>query len=1178
MELQEPGNQETSQFPVVSYYELLQQCTVKLSVSGAGHGTGFFVAPEFILTCAHVVKLEHQSVNVVWQQHHYTATVVQMSKDLQRVDLALLKLGDFIPSHPCVLLDEVIHPGDALYSYGYPDDFAEGAPATFETEGLTADHLIKFKAGQVRPGLSGAPLLNQRTGKVCGVVKFTRDRSVDLGGGAIPTQTVLSEFPELSQQQQTFHQLDQRWTQSIQSIIVDGKSLQSSPAGTLAHSLASVQSPSLKPCRSTFDLRKSYPGLLDRQSEQSNLLTALQNNMSAEVFGRTGSGKTILLEYLANQAQANHYFPDGIIFPHGWGNPVGVNDALQFIFDSLYESNPTVKATEGQIQRYLQDKQALIVLDDTGLDGNALKPLMMAIPHCTILVGTPSRCLIGEQVQAVELGGLPLSDAVVLVERALGRSLTDAEKAVAEVLCTTLNGHPASILQCVAGVSDQRSLTTIVRQLQSDSLMRVILLSLEKQQRWIIAVLAALGGMALFAQHAAALTSLPNAGTVLDSLVERHLVEWDGVRYRLAGNLLELLQSMDLNSWRERALGYFTHWVTHQTLPTLLDNQAVLLHLLTWAIQTGQWQQALVLVRSLSHALMFSGQWDAWHQVLQWGLQAAQAVGDRTTEAWMLHELGTYHLSLRQIEVAQQTLTEAMQLRETLGDGIGAAASRHNLGLLLLPSVPAASETHPTSIGMKPWVIGGAIATITLLGILFGTRFVPNQIIPSPSPTSTTEPSPSPTPSQSPTPPVPRPIPSAPSNLEANALSSTQIQLSWNAKGTVTQQFKIERSTDGGEPFKEIKITSAGTTTYVDANLTKNTTYQYRVRASNAEGNSAYSNVVEITTPTTNVIRLVELILPTEVTADHNGQGTLRLNAAAPDGGVVIQLKSSNPELAVVEPITVPAGETNRTFSLRINAVSVPSPVTITATYANTELSRSLTVQPQPPSPPPEPEPVRLSSLTLTQNPVVGGEALQGRLFLNNPAPAGGMVVQLSSDNPQVVSVPESIQIEATQTEASFDIGTAEVNQAVIVTITAIAAGSEPQQAELTVQPAPPADLEASILFDLIEQTSQFAGNVQIIGAIHNIGEGFFRSRHQEEAFLYEEIPGAEPRIVDRIVLDNIAPGAVVTVSYSRHWNRSSPAEGEFPPTYRLVIMATDNNPHNNAAKRDGQEINQIFQ
>jgi hypothetical protein len=39
-------------------YDLLQDCTVKIPTSGQGWGTGFFVAPGQLLTCAHVVQAQ----------------------------------------------------------------------------------------------------------------------------------------------------------------------------------------------------------------------------------------------------------------------------------------------------------------------------------------------------------------------------------------------------------------------------------------------------------------------------------------------------------------------------------------------------------------------------------------------------------------------------------------------------------------------------------------------------------------------------------------------------------------------------------------------------------------------------------------------------------------------------------------------------------------------------------------------------------------------------------------------------------------------------------------------------------------------------------------------------------------------------------------------------------------
>jgi hypothetical protein len=189
---------------------LLQQCTVKLSIVG-GWGTGFFVAPGLVLTCEHVVQAaNNKPIRVRWQnQENWAEAVVERSLP-DPYDLALLRVTTPTNANPpCVHLGTEIQSRDSLYLFGYPDqDFPNGCPVTFSCEGLTGDEppLIKFALGQVRPGMSGSPLLNQRTGKVCGIVKFTRDRSIDLGGGAIPAQVILAQFPEMREYQQRFQQ------------------------------------------------------------------------------------------------------------------------------------------------------------------------------------------------------------------------------------------------------------------------------------------------------------------------------------------------------------------------------------------------------------------------------------------------------------------------------------------------------------------------------------------------------------------------------------------------------------------------------------------------------------------------------------------------------------------------------------------------------------------------------------------------------------------------------------------------------------------------------------------------------------------------------------------------------------------------------------------------------------
>lgn len=193
---------------------LLKRCTVRLSAP-KGSGTGFFVAPGFILTCAHVVgnvEDDQISVTVQWEEKTYLATIVCLLPD-PYPDLALLKLEDTFPPHPCVLLHQDVRIDDDLYGYGYSDLYPNGEPSSFKFEGTTGapSVLMKFKFGEVRQGFSGGPLFNRRTGGVCGVMKLTRGASSLVGGRGIPGTVVLEQIPQLISLQQDFHRRDSRW-------------------------------------------------------------------------------------------------------------------------------------------------------------------------------------------------------------------------------------------------------------------------------------------------------------------------------------------------------------------------------------------------------------------------------------------------------------------------------------------------------------------------------------------------------------------------------------------------------------------------------------------------------------------------------------------------------------------------------------------------------------------------------------------------------------------------------------------------------------------------------------------------------------------------------------------------------------------------------------------------------
>lgn len=94
--------------------------------------------------------------------------------------------------------------------------------------------------------------------------------------------------------------------------------------------------------------------------------------------------------------------------------------------------------------------------------------------------------------------------------------------------------------------------------------------------------------------------------------------------------------------------------------------------------------------------------------------------------------------------------------------------------------------------------------------------------------------------------PTPEP-PDAPASLVASPVTPTRVDLSWTASAGATS-YSVERSDDGGATWTVLAPSVAGTT-YSDATVEADSTYRYRVSASNAAGTSGYSPAKTATTP-----------------------------------------------------------------------------------------------------------------------------------------------------------------------------------------------------------------------------------------------------------------------------------------------------------------------------------------
>lgn len=208
--------------------DLLAECVVQ--VRGRWGGSGFWVTPAQVLTCAHVVD-GAESVTVRWRGTDYAASVLQQlpatrppdRETMSLPDIALLEVsGADATEHPCVLLDrgDITHGADADELWlGYAsrgehtDERGLGHGAgQVRVSGIHHEDdvgsLVVVRGRQVVSGNSGGPLLSARTEGVCAVIQSAR---VDSSGMGVPVSSFIDDLAGLWERNRVAHQLDPRW-------------------------------------------------------------------------------------------------------------------------------------------------------------------------------------------------------------------------------------------------------------------------------------------------------------------------------------------------------------------------------------------------------------------------------------------------------------------------------------------------------------------------------------------------------------------------------------------------------------------------------------------------------------------------------------------------------------------------------------------------------------------------------------------------------------------------------------------------------------------------------------------------------------------------------------------------------------------------------------------------------
>lgn len=202
---------------------LTEQNVVGIWAGESFCGTGFLVAPDTALTCAHVVA--------GWEKCALTATVEGRRVAIEVVRLVPEVKGEGstygFPDLAEVRLSEPAHAAQGVWLgsagprqaasvsvHGFSGHTLEPGvqPDTlYLTVAGRSGRFVRLQWDQVVQGFSGGPVLDTTTGRVCGVLKASRHEKDVSGGWLIPVDAVEDCSPGLLERNRAAHRPGTVW-------------------------------------------------------------------------------------------------------------------------------------------------------------------------------------------------------------------------------------------------------------------------------------------------------------------------------------------------------------------------------------------------------------------------------------------------------------------------------------------------------------------------------------------------------------------------------------------------------------------------------------------------------------------------------------------------------------------------------------------------------------------------------------------------------------------------------------------------------------------------------------------------------------------------------------------------------------------------------------------------------
>jgi CSLREA domain-containing protein len=521
--------------------------------------------------------------------------------------------------------------------------------------------------------------------------------------------------------------------------------------------------PRVRPREAVPQPPRAIRGFVGRERELKELEEIIAGSEAALVIAPDGMGKTALLKQAAN-GEAARALPHGVVIVESVdesGEALGLGDIVQQMFDALFESEPQLKVTPASARTYLSNTRPLVLLDGfrEGVRPASLATLLDLFPKGALLIASTGATSTID-AKLLRLDPLAREDSILLLARKTGLSMSDVNRASFDLVCAALADTPLAIVTVANAMRENgisldraRAALTSTQPLSPDPIQAGIerayafaYSTLSNDERDTLSTAATAPGISVDP----AWISKGNEFT-LDRLKEMGLLVANSPRLRLHPALRDRARiGANEEATNEKLIAYLrqtfeARQIDFEFCQAELGN---ILGAIEWAAGKRRWADVIALGRSIDPYLTLRGLWDAWKAVLDRMLLAARSSKDLAAEAWVIHQLGTREIGVGVKDVAINFLERARDLRNAIGDSVGAAYSQHNLDLLLPPPPPPpdGGTKPPTSGGGLPVILGLSVVgvmgvLITVIAVLGGLFFFnPPTNTPTPSATHTKAP------------------------------------------------------------------------------------------------------------------------------------------------------------------------------------------------------------------------------------------------------------------------------------------------------------------------------------------------------------------------------------------------------------------------------------------------------